>query len=217
MSPRPVASPGERRILQTLGETRHGLPGALGRLLELFRPYLLVIAEAETPVRLRRKYSPDDAVQDTLALAVATFASFRGQSGDEVARWLRQILYHQLLAISRYFRAAKRHLAREVSLHDLDPFICRRGKPTASQCSPDMEMERQEENRHMQAARNQLTARHALVLELRQDLKLPFAEVGARLGITDDAARKLHRRALIQLRRHLQYDHAGRLRPPKQE
>jgi RNA polymerase sigma-70 factor (subfamily 1) len=202
-----LRSPGRcfgRCVLVGLAAARQGEAHALGQLFELYRPYLVVIAEAETPQRLRSKYSPDDAVQDTLLIAVEAFAGFRGTTSNEIASWLRRILRHQLITIARYFTAAKRQIAKEIPLDKLESVASRPVKVSPDLSPPDLAMQRQEELDRVDTARGRLPARHARVLVLRDDQCLSYVKVGAHLGISPDAARKLHRRALLQLRALLQ-------------
>lgn len=71
-----------------LDKARSGSSKALGKILEVYRPYLLKIADAIESPLLRHKADPDDLVQETLLEAVASFPTFRGSTEPEFRMWL---------------------------------------------------------------------------------------------------------------------------------
>ena len=101
---------------------RTGDSGALGRLLELYRNYLRLLARIQFDLRLRGKADPSDMVQETFLAAQRNFAQFRGASERELIDWLRQILTSKLMDLARrYLRTARRdvRLERQIAV-DLD-------------------------------------------------------------------------------------------------
>ncbi len=58
----------------------------------------------------------------------------------------------------------------------------------------------------LEAALRQLSPRHEQVIRLRNELKLPFADVAVALSCTEDAAQKLWTRAIKQLTRMMKRD-----------
>ena len=59
---------------------REGEPGALDRLLKLYRNYLSYLARSGAGKALGAKADPSDIVQDTLLRAFQGFAGFRGET-----------------------------------------------------------------------------------------------------------------------------------------
>src|SRR5947209_42214 len=64
----------------------------LGRLLEHYRAYLVVLARVQIGRRLQGKVDASDIVQEAFLGAHRDFPQFRGQSEPELLAWLRQIL-----------------------------------------------------------------------------------------------------------------------------
>ena len=96
---------------------RQGDPDGLGRALELFRDYLLLVANQELEPELKAKLGASDLVQETFLGAQRDLASFRGQSEAEWRLWLRGILVHLLANHRRRFRSTgKRRVDCEVPL-----------------------------------------------------------------------------------------------------
>ena len=91
--------------------------GDLGQRLDHFRDYLRLLARLQMPVRLRGKLDPSDLVQDTLLKAYRSFDQFQGETTEELAGWLRQILARNLAnAVRNLGRVAPFNVALEMSL-----------------------------------------------------------------------------------------------------
>lgn len=176
----------------------------LGRLLEEFRPYLLAIANAEFPNALAAKLGPSDIVQITLAKGHFQFHGFRGESREELAVWLRQILRNHIATAARTYLREKRDIRRERETNGL--------RLPDSQLSPSGEVLSREERERLNAALLRLPVAYRQAIELRHREGLSFRELGERLDRSEEAARKLWSRAVRQLQQELGID--GRRRPP---
>src|SRR5262250_2570374 len=86
-----------------LREARAGDGAVLGRLLELYRRYLGLLARVQIGQRLQGKVDPADLVQETFLEAHRNFAAFRGNSEGELVSWLRQILASRLADLFRRY------------------------------------------------------------------------------------------------------------------
>src|SRR5262249_29387855 len=101
-----------------LDQAREGDAAALGRLLELYRRYLALLARLQIGRRLQGKADASDVVQETFLKAHRDFASFRGKTEAEWMGWLRQILAFQVGQLVRHYCGTQRRdvrLERELS------------------------------------------------------------------------------------------------------
>ena len=89
-----------------LAQARAGDQPALGRLLELYRNYLRLLARSLIRQPLQVRLDASDLVQETFLKASREFAQFAGSGEKELAAWLRQILVRTLA------NQAKHHHAR---------------------------------------------------------------------------------------------------------
>lgn len=162
-------------------------------VLEAARRFLLAHANADLPSALRAKGGASDLVQETLAAAHRGRAQFRGQTVGELRTWLRAILSNELKAFRRaYEGTAARDVGREVPL--ADPPCGRAEDPVLA------ELVVREERDGLATAVARLDAGPRAAVTLRLGEGLTFAQIGARLGCSEEAARKSFTRALSQLR-----------------
>jgi RNA polymerase sigma-70 factor (ECF subfamily) len=168
----------------------------VGRLLESFRPYLLAIAQAEFPSGLAGKLGASDVVQDTIVKGLERFSQFEGTTREEFARWLRSILRNHLANVVDAYAAQKRDVSREQegSSGIADPFFA----------SPSGAALTREESNRLATALATLPedARRVILLRHRDDRT--FAQIGAILDKSEEAARKIWVRAVGKLQRALE-------------
>jgi RNA polymerase sigma-70 factor (ECF subfamily) len=187
---------------------RQGSPDALGQVLENCRPYLLLLANQELDPVLGVKVAPSDLVQETFLEAHRDFAQFRGQTEAELLGWLRQILLRNTANLARAYRqTGKRQVSREIALDA--PADSRKPQLPAGGDSPSSAAVREEEAALLHAALARLEPDHREAIRLRNYERLPFEEVGRRLGRTAEAARKLWARAVDALRIELERPAGG--------
>lgn len=180
-----------------------GDAAALGRLLELYRNYLLLLGRFQIGRRLQGKVEPADLVQDTFLEAHRHFARFRGQTEAEFVCWLRQILAGSFANLVRRYLGTRRRDVRlecdlaaelERSSRLLDAALVARGS------SPSQRAARREQAVLLADALERLPPDCREVIVLRHLEGLPFAEVALRMGRTIDVVKKLWPRALARLR-----------------
>jgi RNA polymerase sigma-70 factor (ECF subfamily) len=173
-----------------------------GRALERFRDYLCTLARLHLDRRLGAKLEASDVVQQTLLEAHQRQEQFRGHTDAERARWLGQILTHNLADAVRALRRAKRDVGRERSLDAaLDESSARiEAWLEAEQSSPSEQAVRNEQLRRLADALAQLPEpqREAVVLHHLQCW--PLADLAARLQRSEPAVAGLLHRGLKRLR-----------------
>jgi len=193
--PTGAESPSSIPFAASLITAREGDDADIGRLLESFRPYLAAIALAEFPSNLAGKLGASDIVQDTIIKGLESFPQFQGTTRQEFARWLRSILRNHLANVHETFSAQKRDVGRE-----------RRSQATLidpRQSSPSGVALSREERERLDAALATLPdeARRVILLRHRDDQS--FAEIGAVLRKSEEAARKIWVRAIATLQQAL--------------
>src|SRR4051812_32526348 len=106
-----------------------------GRLFVRFEGALVLQARGSSRAHLRPKIDPEDVAQEALLLAWQRLEQFRGETPEEFAAWLRQILASQLARAFRRFHGTRsRDLALERPL--LTPAGAFWAEPAGSWTSP---------------------------------------------------------------------------------
>ncbi len=178
---------------------------ARGRLLELYRGYLNLLARLQLDQRLQSKLDPSDIIQEAFLQAHCAFDQFRGETEVELTAWLRQILASKLADQMRRYGSLQRNVRLERELaRDLDQSSSAlNGELLAAQNSPSRLAERREQAVILAAALEQLPAAYREVIILHQLEDLPFPEVARRMDRSVDSVKNLWLRALPRLRRLL--------------
>jgi len=190
-----------------LTRARAGDAGALGALLELYRPYLTLLARLEVDRRLQGKADPADVVQDAFLDAARQFARFRGSGEPELTAWLRRILAGCLAMLARrYYGTRARDVRLERAIGDgldhssrvLDGGLLARGS------SPSHRASRREQAVLLADALERLPADYREVIVLRGLEGLTFPEAADRMGRTPVSVERLWSRALPKLKQALE-------------
>jgi RNA polymerase sigma-70 factor (ECF subfamily) len=180
-----------------LEAARGGSLDSLGRLLEFFRDYLNLTAEAGLDSALRPKAAASDLVQESMLEAQRDFHHFRGGTEAEFRAWLKRILLNNLLNAYRLWQAKKRQLGREVPLGSLELGPSSAGSTTDP--TPSKIACGREQRQRLQDALLRLPAHYREAILLRHRDGHSFEQIGLRLSRTADAARMLWYRAFKQL------------------
>lgn len=192
-------------ISQLLSRARRGENRALGRLLELYRNYLTLLARSQVQQSLQAKADASDLVQEAFAEAQQSFADFQGTSERELMQWLRSILAHRIARLVRRYGTQGRDVRLERQLsRALDESS--RGLERALEAehtTPSQAAARREDAVLLADALEGLPDVYREVLTLRHLEGLGFDDVAERMGRTVDGVKSLWSRALGQLRRNL--------------
>jgi RNA polymerase sigma-70 factor (ECF subfamily) len=192
---------------QLLHQARAGDDSTLGRLLELYRAYLLVLARVQIGRRLQGKVDPSDAVQEAFLGAYRDFPQFRGTTEKEFLSWLRQVLASVLANLVRHYQGTQRRnvrLERQLAVEMDQSSQALERNLAAAQSSPSQQAIRREQSVLLAEALGRLPAEWRELLILRHLEGLSFPEVSQRLGRTVDSVKKQWPRALASLRRLLE-------------
>jgi RNA polymerase sigma-70 factor (ECF subfamily) len=176
---------------------------ALGRLLELYRGYLALLARLQIGRRLQGKADSADLVQETFLEAHRHFARFEGGTEAEFVCWLRQILAGRLAKLVRHYLGTQRRdvrLERELAAElDQSSRVLDQGL-VAPSSSPSQRAARGEQAVLLAAALERLPEDYREVLILRHLEGLSFPDVARRLGRSVLSVKKIWARALPRLR-----------------
>jgi RNA polymerase sigma-70 factor (ECF subfamily) len=189
--------------MELLLAARSGDRQALGRLLELYRNYLRLLARLQVGRRLQGKADPSDLVQEAFLAAHRTFAQFRGSTEGELVDWLRRILTSKLVDLARRYLGTRR---RDVRLErqyadDLNSSSAALGMALAAAgSSPSERAARRERAVLLADAIKSLPPDYGEVIILRHLEGLTVAEVAARMGRSSDSVKKLWVRGIARLR-----------------
>lgn len=192
--PRPESS-GD--IMQLILAAQAGDEAALGFLMQHCRDYLMLIANEEQDRGLQAKFGASDYVQQTLLAAYENIQQFRGQTAEEFRGWLRQILRNDINRVRRqYVEAERRSVDRERRLDDSTL-----GTPELVDLAqtPGTDAVLREEARLLKEAMEKLPENYIQVIRLRDWEELSFPEIGRTMNLTEEAARKLWKRAISRL------------------
>jgi RNA polymerase sigma-70 factor (ECF subfamily) len=178
--------------------------------LDRYRGYLAALARLQVAARpwLASKLDASDLVQQTLLQAHAARGQFRGQTPEELAGWLRQILTRRLANSLRAFGQAKRDVGAERPLEaDLDASCSRLDAWVAvDQTSPSEAAGAHERAEALAEAVADLPADQREVVLAKHCLGLSLAEIAERTGRTPASVAGLLRRGLQTLRGRLDGD-----------
>ena len=199
-------SPLNERPELLLERARTGDASQLGRLLGLYRKYLMLLAAAQIDATLGNRMDASDLVQETLLEAHRDFSQFKGKSEAELLSWLRRILVCNLMDHARYHGAQQRDWHREQSLQAALERSSQRlnGALAAATSTPSMAAGRREVAVLLADALDQLPAAYQQAILLRNVQQLKFSEIAERMGRSTGAVRMLWVRALEQLRQSLE-------------
>jgi RNA polymerase sigma-70 factor, ECF subfamily len=187
-----------------IDDAHSGSAGALGKLFDECRVYLLLVANKKLERCLQAKVGASDLVQETFLQAQAIFDRFEGHSKQELLAWLKRILEFKLAQATRTFVVAqKRKAAKEIPID-----VVKHGLVTDSrrddEASPSGVLELSENRERLRRALRQLPVDYRLAIEFRNFEQRSFAELGAALNRTPAAARMVWVRAIAQLEVELQ-------------
>jgi RNA polymerase sigma-70 factor (ECF subfamily) len=191
-----------------LERARSGDAGALGRLLEMYRNYLRILARTQINSALKVRCDPSDLVQETLMEAHRDFLQFAGISEKELMVWLRRILVRNLTDQIKRQKSQGRTWERQESLDILlDQSSSAVEEALGKSIStPSVQASRREQAVLLADALAHLPADYREVIVLRNMERLSFETIAQRMQRSSGAVRMLWARALEKLSRILQGD-----------
>lgn len=186
-------------IPQLIDRARDGSKSSLGRLLILYRPYLLAAACERLRQAFHSKVGPSDIVQKTMHDAVVGLPRFRGQSPQEFTAWLLRILNNRVIDVVRTYSGPEQDIRREIPLDGGSASGPSVGRVLVDPQPPQAGLDAQEDGVLLWQLAESLSPRDQALLAFRYRLNLSVDEIAALLEINEAAARKRLQRALRRL------------------
>ena len=169
-----------------------GRPEAVEALYGRVTPRVLAYVRMRMGQSLRSRMDSRDILQATLLKSFERLSEFRGTTAPSLVAWLARIADREILDRADFHQRARRSPVRETPLSGQDVLEAR----VTSVLS---RMIRDERIERLEAAMEGLSDPHREIILLRKFQDLPFREIAARLGKSEDACRMLLARALAAL------------------
>lgn len=181
-----------------------GNPMAQSQLFHRFAHRLLALIEVKMSSALRRRYDPEDVLQEVSLEAHRLLPGFEPRGPGSYYAWLASIAVNKILNLAQKTAAQRRAPARERRIRGgaSSGATGAAWEPAANETSPSVRVDRGDAVRRVVDASRGLSPRESAVFELRYLRGVPPAEVARRLDLTSDqvyvalsrAVRKLHDR-----------------------
>jgi RNA polymerase sigma-70 factor (ECF subfamily) len=155
-------------------------------------PRVLAYVRMRMGQSLRARLDSRDILQATLLKSFERLPEFRGTNAPSLMAWLARIAEREILDRADFHQRARRSPLRETPLSSQDGLEAR----VTSVLS---RMIRDERTERLEAAMEGLSDAHREIILLRKFQDLPFRDIAARLGKSEDACRMLLARALAAL------------------
>lgn len=168
---------------------------------ERFRSYLFLLAQQGLDEKLRAKVDLSGIVQQTMLEAHQAWNEVADQPTAQQSAWMRRLLLNNLTDEARKWLAAARNVDLERSLERSS--IQFAGLLAASQSTPSLQVQQQEELTRMADALLQLPEEQRLAIEMHHLQGMPLAEVAEVMKRSKGAVAALLYRGMQQLRASL--------------
>ena len=177
---------------ELLRRAQAGAPDAVNALYERCAGRVLAYVRLRLGRELRSRLESRDILQATLVKSVERLPQLRGDDTRSLMGWLARIADNEIRDRADYYQRQQRDAARETPLEDDVP-VAALTRSALSRLILD------EQAQQLEAALESLSPDHREVILLRKFAELPFAEIGRRMGKSEDGCRMLLARAMTAL------------------
>ena len=177
--------------LDLLTRARGGDQESLRQVVERYRERILLRVRKLLGCQARRWADSGDFVHEVFVDFLRDFERFEPRDDQSLIRWLT--------AIARNTIRDELRRRREASIDSLLAAENREPRVLGRERSPPSEADRNDQIERIRTLLGRLSADHRHVVELRHFAGLSFAEIGRRLGRSENAVQLLHARALCRL------------------
>lgn len=186
---------------------------AMAQLVAQDAPWIERQVRARLGAHLRQRLDTQDIVQDTLLTILRTGPRFVCSDRTHLRALLARMVENTIRGEAHHHAAAKRDLRREVraDASNSSASVLFLDQRAAAVTDPGAAAAKTETRDWMRLALELLEPDDRNVILWREHEGLPFHDVAARLGMSEDAARMRFARALPKLARKLKSLRAGEL------
>jgi len=182
---------------QLLTGWHEGDPSCLERLVEEHLPWLQAHVARRLGPELRDRAETVDYVQDVLIEFLRYGPRFIAENDEQFRGLLLKIVENSLRKKHRWYRAARRSIAKERPLPSTTVLSLHSG--AVSDQTPSEVADRNEREAWVRLAMELMSEEDREVLVLRLWQNLSFSEIGERLRASANTVRMRHHRALQRL------------------
>ena len=186
---------------------------AMAALVQQDAPWIEAHVRRRLGAQLRQRVDTQDIVQNTLLAVLQTGPRFVCSERAHFRALLGRMVENAICAQAHHATAGKRDVRREAPgwAQGESGSVLLLDAKSASITQPGAAAERSETRDWVRLALELLEADDRNVITWREYEELPFAEIAARLGVAEDAARMRYARALPKLAKKLKVLRAGEL------
>ena len=177
---------------ELLNRAKAGSPDALNRLYERCAGRVLAFIRLRLGRDLRSRLESRDILQATLLKSFERIHELKADETRSLIAWLARIAEHEIRDCADFHHRQRRDRERETALDDDAPLPALT-RSALSRVILD------EQAAQLEDAIESLTPSYRDVILLRKFEELSFAEIGERLGKSEDACRMLLARAMTAL------------------
>jgi len=177
---------------ELLNRAKAGSPDALNRLYERCAGRVLAFIRLRLGRDLRSRLESRDILQATLLKSFERLHELKADETRSLIAWLARIAEHEIRDCADFHHRQRRDWERETALDDDAPLPALT-RSALSRVILD------EQAAQLEDAIESLTPSYRDVILLRKFEELSFAEIGERLGKSEDACRMLLARAMTAL------------------
>jgi RNA polymerase sigma-70 factor (ECF subfamily) len=204
-----MAEPDAAEVRECLAKAAGGDAASWRLLLDRHHDRLRRMVAVRLDPRLQGRIDPSDVLQETYLEAATRLADYLREPDLPFHLWLRLVAGDRLAKLHRrHLGTQMRDAGREVSLAWLAPpeisSAVLAAELAAGGDRPSEAAVRAERQRRLQEVLEQMDPLDREVLALRHFEQLSNAEAAAAMGVSEQAAKKRHLRALGRLRKALE-------------
>ncbi|SRR5260370_28384362 len=184
-------------LLELVLQAQQGSEEAWEKLFETVDRVVRRRCLLDKPKILKSRLRDSDIVQEVAIKAHQGMGEFRGKTPQEFIIWVTAITQNLINDYYREYLSSQKSAVKEISLESLE----QSGQLLAAQ-PDDHEQVRKRFDKSLEVL-VRLPERYFWVIELHIEEGLTFKEIGARMGCTAEAARKIFRRGVEIIREEL--------------